>query len=227
MPEPLISIIMPCFNGEKYIESAINSILAQSYVPIELIIIDDGSTDNSKEVIQSFGDKVQYYYQPNGGPSKARNLGVKIAKGDYIGFLDADDLMNENMLAKCISIFGEYPETEIVWTKYQIVYEANVPRYGIRIGEDNTIHTTYLGSALYRRKVFDKIGLLDEQLRFSEDTDWWKRAMEAKLNVQKIEFIGIIYRRHQNNLTNNPESVSARNLMSLLHNSIKRKRSEK
>lgn len=83
MPEPLISIIMPCFNGEKYIEAAINSILAQNCQPIELIIIDDGSTDNSKEVIQAFGDKVQYYYQPNGGPSKARNLGLTIAKGDY------------------------------------------------------------------------------------------------------------------------------------------------
>lgn len=224
--KPLISIIMPCFNGEKYIESAINSILAQNYAPIEFIIIDDGSTDNSKAVIQSFGDKIQYYYQANGGPSKARNLGLSVARGEYIGFLDADDMMNENMLEKCIGIFEEYPDTEVVWTKYQLVYEAGAPKYGIKIGEDNTIHTTYLGSALYKKEVFDKIGLLDEQMRFGEDTDWWLRAREAKINIQKIEFIGIIHRRHHDNLTNTPGGIGVNSMMNLLRNSIKRKRSE-
>src|SRR5690606_2283060 len=94
MPMPLVSIIIPCYNAEKYVAEAIQSALDQTYPNCEVIVIDDGSTDGSLEVIQSFGDKIRCETGPNKGGCAARNRGLELAKGEWIQFLDADDLIS-------------------------------------------------------------------------------------------------------------------------------------
>src|SRR3954463_8415699 len=97
---PLVSIIIPCFNAERYVGDAIRSALAQTYDSIEVIVIDDGSTDGSLKVIKSFGDAVRIESQPNAGACAARNHGIDLARGEYVQFLDADDLLHPEKIAR-------------------------------------------------------------------------------------------------------------------------------
>src|SRR6267378_3262722 len=92
MKKSLISCIIPVFNGARYLREAVESILGQTYRPIEIIIVDDGSTDNTADVVKNYGDQVRYVCQPNGGPSAARNQGVSVAQGAFVAFLDQDDV---------------------------------------------------------------------------------------------------------------------------------------
>ena len=94
MNSPLTSVVIPCYNAEGYVGEAIESALNQTYRPVEVIVIDDGSTDGSLDVIRSFGDRIRYESGPNRGPSAARNRGVQLARGELIQFLDADDVLH-------------------------------------------------------------------------------------------------------------------------------------
>ena len=96
MKEILVSVIIPVYNGERYLAEALDSVLRQSHPADEIIVIDDGSTDGSAKIIESFRASVEYHWQPNGGPGAARNLGVTLAHGAFLAFLDADDLWTED-----------------------------------------------------------------------------------------------------------------------------------
>src|SRR2546426_10667200 len=98
MKESLISCIVPVFNGERYLHETLNSILAQTYRPLEIIVADDGSTDGTRTIVASYGQQVRYLWQLNAGPAAARNLGLTAAKGEFIAFLDADDLWHPEKL---------------------------------------------------------------------------------------------------------------------------------
>jgi len=90
--DALISCIVPVFNGERYIKEALDSILAQTYRPVEIVVADDGSTDGTADIISSYGEKVRYIWQPNAGLATALNLGLRTARSQFVAFLDADDL---------------------------------------------------------------------------------------------------------------------------------------
>src|SRR5262245_20840904 len=100
MTESLISCIVPVFNGERYLGEAIESILKQSYRPIEIIIADDGSTDDTVTVAARYGTQIRYLRQSNAGPAAARNLGLSVAAGEFVAFLDADDIWHPEKLAR-------------------------------------------------------------------------------------------------------------------------------
>ena len=94
--DSLVSVIIPAFNRERFLAASIKSVLAQLYRPIEIIVVDDGSTDNTKKVAEGFGKEVRYVHQENKGPSAARDTGIKVAKGDVFAFIDADDLWSSD-----------------------------------------------------------------------------------------------------------------------------------
>lgn len=119
--QPLVSIIMPCFNHEEFVAETLDSVGAQTYSNWECIIVDDGSTDKSKEVCMNFVDndkRYKYFYQKNKGPAAARNFGLKLSKGDFIVFLDSDDLISNDKLERQIGVFFENPEIDIVYGDY-------------------------------------------------------------------------------------------------------------
>ena len=119
----MISIIIPAYNAEKYITETINSVLNQTYTDWELIIIDDGSTDNTAKIIKQFcekDDRIKYYYQENGGVSSARNLGIEKAEGNIIAFLDADDIWLENNLSEKNKVLSE--NEDVNWVFSQIIH---------------------------------------------------------------------------------------------------------
>lgn len=199
----LVSAIIPVYNGEQFLAEAIQNIQHQNYHPLEIIVVDDGSTDGTAEVAASFKDSIHYVYQSNSGPSAARNRGIKIAKGDIITFLDTDDLWSDNKLAVQVSYLASHPSVEIIQgliqqmklaqleAKQQAIFEEYYPPY-------NFIN---LGSAIYRKSVFDKIGLFDETLSYGEDVDWFIRAWENGVSKVVLEQVTLFYRKHQENMT--------------------------
>lgn len=116
----MISVIMPAYNRENVIAESINSVLNQSYSDLELIIVDDGSTDNTKDIVQSIrDDRIKYYYQENAGACVARNYGIDLAKGEYIAFHDSDDIWHADKLEKQIEVFRLHKEVDLVFCKLQ------------------------------------------------------------------------------------------------------------
>ena len=198
-----VSVIMPAYNSAAFIPDAVESIRRQAYPRLELIIVDDGSTDSTADVAKSLtGLDVRYVYQPNGGPARARNHGLRLARGDVIALLDADDLWPPDRLRCQLRYLERDPLTDVVLGRFQCV--RGVPRADG--GSDLQILSLALvnllvGAALYRRRVFDRVGGFDEAMRYGEDWDWFMRAREQGVPIGVHDDVTLLYRRHQGNIT--------------------------
>lgn len=223
---PLISVIIPVFNAEKYVAQAIESVVAQGYANLEILIVDDGSVDNSRSIVESIDAPIEYFYQENSGPSAARNRGLFNAKGDFIAFLDADDLYPDNKFNTQLSTFEENPGLEIVTGRIQYVYLEGAEKKIIDFErDDNTLVHVHLGSMLSRRSAFDKIGPFDEGLRFSEDIEWWLRVRELKIPYKVLDEITLQYRLHESNMTRGRSGID-RPFFQALKKSLDRRRTK-
>ncbi|MDL2280819.1 glycosyltransferase family 2 protein [Selenomonadales bacterium OttesenSCG-928-I06] len=172
--KPLISVIIPTYNRASYIEKAINSVLAENYEPIEIIVVDDGSTDNTKEIIQKKYPFIKYFYQENRGPSEARNTGIKNALGEYISLLDSDDYWLPGKLAAQLKYFRENPECLIVFTGYSNILEKEELKENDLVQHELLLEKTLkqlLPTALIKKEVFQKVGLFSKELFVAEDTE--------------------------------------------------------
>lgn len=183
--EPLASVIIPNYNQAQYVGDAIRSVLAQTYRNYEIIVVDDGSKDNSREVVAEFGDQVQYIYQKNAGLSAARNTGIKASKGSLIGMLDADDMYEPEYFSTLISALQEDSDAVGIYCGYQFVDPTNnlLPQVEARPVDPNELYSSLLDgnffvpeSIFLRRHVYDNLGLFDESLRACEDWDVWLRV---------------------------------------------------
>ncbi len=202
--KPLVSVIIPVYNGEAFLGEAIASIKQQSHHPLEIIIVDDGSTDGTAKIATNFNADVNYLYQQNSGPPAARNNGLRIAKGNVIGFLDADDLWADNKLELQLSILAENPSVEIVLghTQYIRVREGvkeSQPKFEKYPDKWPALS---FGGAIIRKSAFDKVGLLDEGLPYNDDVDWFLRAKELGISMIIHQDVTQYYRRHEQNITN-------------------------
>lgn len=182
--EYLASIIIPNFNHARYIGDAIQSVFQQDYPHYEVIVVDDGSTDNSREAVAQFGDQVRYIWQENQGLSAARNTGIRAAKGDYIGLLDADDMYEPNFLSVLVPVLRGNPDVEAVYCGYQFVDVSNNPlpqKEARAIPHDLLFQALVDGnflvpeSILVRRRCYESVGFFDVSLRACEDLDMWLR----------------------------------------------------
>ena len=194
----MISVIIPLYNKEQSIISTIESVLAQTYSDWELIIVEDGSTDNSKNVVLEFvnkcqitNDKCQILEQSNSGVSAARNAGILAAKGEYIALLDGDDLWEKEYLAEQMRMVADYPDAAMWGINFAETNSGKIVRRcptglpdGFRGYVDNyfemptRISDLFCSSSvLIRREVFDKVGLFDERIKYAEDSDMWFRII--------------------------------------------------
>ena len=219
---PLISVIVPAYNAEKYISEAIDSIIQQEYRPLEIIVVDDGSTDRTLESIYHYDDQLRYFYQENQGPAVARNRGITESRGQFLAFLDSDDLWPSGKLEN--QAFYLFKESDLdVITGYTSVFQS---KDGISKGLDilkDGILSVQLGSALFRKSVFDKVGLFDEELRYSEDQDWFLRAFEMGIRKEALEVTTLYHRRHENNMTDKA-AAHGYQLTKVLKKSLDRRR---
>jgi len=209
----LISVIIPAYNGEQFLREAIESILEQKWHPLEILVIDDGSTDRTAEIARSLYPLVSVLKQQNLGPASARNRGLEKAQGEYIGFLDADDLWIPGKLTSQVSFLKRHPQIDVVMGYTQRLLGADL---------SSPFLCGSLGCALFRKNAFEKVGFLDPSLWFGEDADWFLRAREAKVQIGVLQKSVQKYRMHQKNFTLNKD-LHEMHLPQILYNSLRRR----
>ena len=224
MNNPLVSVVLPVYNGEKYLAESINCVLMQKYQPIEIIIVDDGSADATSQIAAKYSTQSRYFYQTNSGPAAARNLAIRKAKGEFIAFIDCDDLWPENKHFNQMQCFQQFPSVDIVQGLIRKIalpgkYKNDLEKRGI----DYLFIYSNLGSMIMRRSIFDTIGFFNENLSFHEDTDLWLRAREADLKILIQRKEALIYRIHDTNLTTGKDIISTK-FLGILRKSINRRR---
>ncbi len=221
----LLSVIIPTYNRANFLTDAIKSINNQNYPNLEIIVVDDGSTDNTEELIQQLDDpKIKYIYQENKGPAAAKNTGLKAAKSDIIGFLDSDDLWPENKINLQLNLLLK-SELEMLFggVKHLILKNSRDKEF---IEHSETYRRNSLGSALFKKSIFKKVGFFNEELTHWEDLDWILRAAEAGINVKKTKEITLIVRIHNENISRDIKR-GEKFLSKVLKASIERRRSLK
>lgn len=198
---PLISIIITVYNGKQFLNESIDSVLHQTYTPLELIVIDDGSTDGSAALIQQYGSQVRYRFQENQGISPARNAGVALAKGSYLAFHDADDLFTPERLALQMAAFDADPGLEAVFGHVQQFY---TPELGNAFKRRFGFHTEVMPARLptgmlIKKAAFTRVGpFIPYQV--GQSIDWYMRAQEKQLVTTMLKDVVFRRRLHKNNL---------------------------
>jgi len=224
--KPLVSVIIPVYNGEEFIRDAIAHIMSQNYSALEIIIVDDGSTDKTSEIIEGLSVDIRYFRQPNAGPASARNRGIRDASADLLVFLDVDDLWPENNLHLLVDEMRSEPDADVIRGYAQIMeYNEETGEYDF-VGNPVEAFPDYIGAAIYRSSAFEKVGLFDTTLKYGEDTDWFNRADELELKVKRLEDMTLLVRRHGKNMTNGKDIVELGGLR-VIKKSIDRERARK
>ena len=183
----ITSVIIPVYNRANTICDAINSVLAQSYSNYEIILVDDGSTDNLKEVIFQYGDNITYVYQNNSGASAARNNGIRRANGEFIAFLDSDDAWLPSKLEKQLAYLDMVEGLGLIGTGYFNCDEnLCTPVIPVKLKMAKTEREEILirniwptPSVIVRRSCFETVGMFNENMRFAEDWEMWIRIAQA------------------------------------------------
>lgn len=221
MSNPLVSVIIPVYNGEEFLAEAVSSIRAQNYQPLEIILVDDGSTDGTAKVVQELGDDIRYLYQCNAGPAAARNRGFDLAHGEFIAFLDADDVWPADRLQHHLALFGQSPDTTVViGTTRTVSLNQN-----IMPGLPVPMIQHHLGSATCHRAVFSQVGMLNPDLWYGEDREWFQRVLQQGIAIRTTRRIALEYRLRPGSLTFGRQD-HRHFFLTALHADLKRRRQE-
>ena len=201
--EPLVSVIIPVYNSEKYLKRAIESALNQTYKHFEIIVVDDGSVDTSRTILESYDDLITYIYQDNAGASSARNTGIKHSKGELIAFLDSDDLWYPEKLRAQVNAYLNEPEAALIHTAVdkQEEFHGVLPvcnkdlkarhKSFLEVFKQPNLKTP---SVMIPKKVFDQIGGFNTSLVTAEDQDIFLRCCYEKLVLyipQKLVYCSV------------------------------------
>ena len=200
MSNSLASVIIPAYNGERFLAGAIRSVLAQDYRPIEVIVVDDGSTDRSCEIAESF-QEVRCIRQPNAGVAAARNTGLSAAKGEFIAFLDQDDEWTPRNLTAQIGYLAAHPEVGYTLGR-EIQFLApgmSKPDWLQQRMLDEPHLGVLTGAMVARRKVFESVGGFDAAYRNTNDIDWFARAKHAGIVSAHLDELVLRKRVHETN----------------------------
>lgn len=204
-----IDIIIPCYNGARYLRETLNSALAQTYKPVRILVVDDGSTDSSRRIVESYGPLVHYLYKENGGQASARNLGIANTEGEYLCLLDADDLLAPEMIERLVAKLENNPRADFVhclplefWDRDTAHPFAESWRPGIEwrsYVEPLSVICAIHGSAtVFRRRAFERYGTFPETraLQGCEDWHFWLQAVLAGAVIECIPEVLCLYRQH-------------------------------
>ena len=207
-----VSVIIPAYNGDRYIAAAIDSVLAQTYSGYEIIVVDDGSTDKTSEVVKQYGDRVNYLSQTNQGVAASRNLGLAAARGEYIAFLDQDDIFLPHKLATQIALLDRDSTLGIVNSGWQIVDERGEVKAAVQpwqqipnLDRANLIiwKPVFLGAMLFRRSWLERSEGFDVSLSQTPDVDLVLRLAMMDCPAAWVEQTTVQYRQHDSNASKN------------------------
>ena len=233
---PLVSVVIPAYNAEKYIDEALCSVLAQTYSNIEIIVVDDGSTDGTAERVAAYSSRVRCYQRSNSGgyPGVPRNTGIERCSGEYIGFLDADDMMLPDRVEKQAEFLTEHPDAGVVFSDYQnfsadgVAVQShfqNCPRLREKLGTGPSVELASAdatgllvqenfgipSSMMIRRDVLSRVPSFSTDMQVGEDFHYYYRVARH-FGVGVVNRVGSLRRLHNTNMTNN--------VVRMLHNCI-------
>lgn len=199
--DPLISVVIPAYNGERHIAAALDSVLAQRYRPLEVLVVDDGSADSTSQIVRAYAPQVHLMKCEHRGHPMARNTAVHAAAGEFIAFLDHDDLWSPDKLERQLGCFARNPALDLVFGHVQNFFDAELP------AEERKRLTVPLqplpgllqGAMLARRPSFDRVGLFSEDHEVGDFIDWYGRAMLARMKVEVLPETVLHRRIHRTN----------------------------
>jgi glycosyltransferase involved in cell wall biosynthesis len=226
---PLVSVVIPVYNGEKFIADSIQSVLGQTYQPVEIIVVDDGSGDSTAEIARSF-EGVKYIYQENQGHGQAKNTGIDAANGDYLAFNDVDDVWKPKKLELQMDILQKNPEIGYAICEVRNFLEPGTPMPEYMKSSDfEKEYPGYIPSALViRRQILEQAGNFNPGFKRSNDSDWFFRAKDAGIRMFIVDEALVRRRIHLTNLSHDRgiESQPVKEMFQLLRNSVHRKTNE-
>ncbi len=209
---PKVSVIIPTYNRAGYIVKTLESVFAQTYTDYEVIVVDDGSTDDTEEVLKPYYDRIIYIRKENGGQGSARNVGIKLAKGEYVAFLDSDDLWLPEKLEIQVKFMDDNPEVGLVFSDFVVFYEDDtgcliemrkVHLQGKELTFQSLFHRNFIPTltVLVRKSCIDDVGLFDEsrELIVGEDYEMWLR-IAMRYRLAHVPEVLAKYRHHDNNI---------------------------
>lgn len=211
MSAPLVSVVIPSYNHARFVTEAVDSVLSQTNCQIEVIVVDDGSTDNTREVLASYGSRIRYIYQDNKGLPGARNTGIRAALGEWVAVLDSDDYWHPQKTERQLAAVAAHPEADVVGSPggdlpMPELLPLDPPTRWLSIRDFLLITPMSASSTMVRRRCFDAVGLFDESLRSAEDRDMWLR-LAARVRVLQVTTPCWHYRVHEGQMSRNPQRM--------------------
>lgn len=222
---PKVSVIVPCHNAADYLKDALESLLSQQPPPWEVIVVDDGSSDASAAIAESFGPPVHCHRQHNQGIAATRNKGLSLAKGELLAFLDADDLWPEGSLATRLQKLAEDPRLDGVFGQVEAFASPELSaeersRLHVPVG---VLAGRVAGAMLLQRKAFERVGGFDIGFTVGETMDWVARAEESGIVLGQLDQVVVRRRIHSTNTVRKAESLKS-DYLRLLRASLARRR---
>jgi glycosyltransferase involved in cell wall biosynthesis len=226
-PAQSISVIIPCHNYALFLPEALASIAAQQVMPAEVILVDDGSSDDSAEVAAMFDPSIRIIRQPQQGIAGARNAGICATQGDLLAFIDADDIWPADSLAVRLAAFQNQPEIECLFGQLShfICPRADAEVRIRLICPPGVAMARFAGTMLVRRSVFDRVGPFDASFRVGEMIDWVSRLEPAGIKVALIEHC-VLHRRIHGSNTVLKTTGDRSDYLRALHAGLRRQRAK-
>ena len=224
--QPLVSVIIPVYNGARYLRAALESVFAQTYCSFEVVVVDDGSTDDSGDIAQSFPE-VRYMRQENQGVAAARNNAIEAARGEFFAFLDQDDLWTPEKLRVQVSHLLSHPDLGYTLTHQQFFLDpgATLPAW-FRKELLASVHTGWvLGTLVVRRTAFEQVGNFATGYSAANDSDWFFRAKAAEVPMAVVPELLLLKRIHGANDSGRSKEILSE-LLKVVKSSLDRQRSQ-
>ena len=199
--DQLVSVVIPTHNGQRYIGATLDSVLAQRHRPLEILVVDDGSTDATAQIVTGYASEVRLIEQDQRGHPAARNTGIRAAGGEFLGFLDHDDLWSPDKLERQMACLERDPALDLVFGHIQNFFTPEMPpeerqRLAVPL---RPLPGLLQGAMLARRRSFDRVGLFDEERSVGDFLDWYGRVMLAGMNIEMLPETVVHRRIHANN----------------------------
>lgn len=222
-----VSCVIPVYNGAPFLAESIQSVLSQTLPPLEVIVVDDGSTDATPAVAQAFGSQVRYLRQDNAGPAAARNRGVEVSEGDLIAFQDADDLWHPEKLDRQVARFVARPELDLSIVHIRNFWEDDLSQEAgeladQELGRARPGYTTQ--AMMARRSLFDRIGLLDATAAHKDAAIWLIKAIQAGAVVETLPDVLVQRRIHRTNRSRARQGQDGEELLAIAKAMIDQRR---
>lgn len=206
----MVSVVMPVYNGSRFLRESLDSILAQTYARFEVIVVDDGSTDDTPEILASYGPRIRAFHKPNGGGASAINLGIRQARGDWIAWLSADDLWEPTNLERQVGVIEERPFIGLLYSDFATIDAAGNVTSRVHLPPPPTRPARVVAlmrrcfingcASLIHRDVFADVGLFDEADRVAYDYDMWLRII-PRFEIRYLPETLAYYRVHSGQLS--------------------------